>query len=210
MIGKMLCVLFLTASTVAQAQSTAAAPPASAAKKELVTKMLALQQPGLELAARGLIERPASQMLQEAGRFVQTQVPAEKREAVGKAIEADVKKYVDETLPLVRDKAMKLAPSTLGAALEEKFSEDELKQLLAFFESALNKKFQQVTPEMQNNFMQKLVADSRPVVEPKLQALQQQVRTTLNAAAGAPGPGPAAAASPAPAAPKAPARPASK
>jgi hypothetical protein len=140
---------------------------------------------------------------------LQSQIPAEKREAAGKAIEADVKRYVDESVPLVCDKAIKLAPSTLGAAMEEKFSEDELKQLLAWFESPLNKKFQQVSPEMQNNFMQKLVAESRPLIEPKLQSLQQQVRNTLQAAAPAAGAGATTTAPPA-ATPRAPARPASK
>ena len=42
-----------------------------------------------KMAARGLVERPAAQMMQEAGRVLQVQVPAEKREAVGKTIEAE-------------------------------------------------------------------------------------------------------------------------
>ena len=36
---------------------------------------------------------------------------AEQREAVGKSIEADAKHYVDEAGPLVRDRAIKLAPT---------------------------------------------------------------------------------------------------
>ena len=83
-------------------------------------------------------------MMQEAGLVLQRQVPPDKREAIGKAIEAEVKKYVEESYPLVRERAIKLAPSTLGAALEEKFSEDELKQLIAWLESPVNKKFQQL------------------------------------------------------------------
>jgi hypothetical protein len=204
------CALLLAASALAQAQAqTAASQPASPAKKELVQKLLQLQQPGLELAARGLVERPAAQMMQEAGRILQTQIPADKREAIGKSIEADARKYVDESLPVVRDKAIKLAPSTIGVALEEKFSEDELRQLVAWFESPVNKKFQQASPEMQNNFMQKLVADSRPVIEPKLKALEDRVRSALGAPAAAAAP---AADGPAPpkAAAKPPAKPASK
>jgi hypothetical protein len=132
-------------------------------------------------------------MLQEAGRVLQTQIPADKREAVGKSIEADAKKYVDETYPAVRDRALKLAPTTLGATLEEKFTEEELKQLIAWFESPVNKKFQQVSGEMQGNFMQKLVAEARPLLEPKLQALEQKVRASLGVpAAGAPAEGAAA------------------
>jgi hypothetical protein len=180
--------LVLCAGNLAQAQGTT-----SPAKKELVQKLLALQQPGIEGAARNLVERPAAQMMQEAGRVLQTQVPADKREAIGKTIEADVKKYVDEAFPPVRERALKLAPTTLGAALEEKFTEDELKQLVAWFESPVNKKFQQASGEMQSNFMQKLVAESQPLVEPKLQALSQKVRTALGVpAAGAPAEGAAA------------------
>jgi len=192
---KLVGALLLCACAVVQAQ-TASSP----AKKELVQKLLALQQPGIEGAARGVVERPAVQMMQEAGRVLQTQIPADKREAIGNTIQADVKKYVEETYPAVRERAVKLAPTTIGPILEEKFSEDELKQLIAWFESPVNKKFQQASGEMQNSFMQKLVAEARPVIEPKLQALEQKLRTAL----GAP---PAAAADGKEAAPKAAARP---
>ena len=184
----LLAALALGACVAAQAQAPAApAAPASPLKKELVQKLLALQQPGIELAARGLVERPAAQMLQEAGRVLQTQIPPEKREAIGKTIEADAKRYVDEALPLVRERALKVAPTTLGTALEEKFSKDELKQLIARFESPVNKKFQAASGEMQSAFMQKLVAEARPLLEPKLQTLEQKVRAALGAPAGATG-----------------------
>ena len=175
----------------------------SPAKKELVQKLLTSQQPALEGLARRLVEQPAGQMLQAAGQALQTQVAPEKREAVGKSIEADVRKYVDESVPLVRDRAIKLAPTTLGTSLEEKFSEDELKQLIAWFDSPVNKKYQQLAPEMQNSFMQKLAADAGPSVDPKLQALEQQVRSTLASATAQAGTAGAGASAPsAPAAPK--------
>jgi len=191
--------LLLCAGNLALAQGTV-----SPAKKELVQKLLALQTPGIEMAARSIVERPAAQMMQEAGRVLQTQFPPEKREAIGKTIEADAKRYVEEAFPPVRERALKLAPTTLGASLEEKFSEDELKQLIAWFESPVNKKFQQASGEMQNNFMQKLVAEARPLIEPKLQSLEQKVRGALGA--------PSAAAAPADgsAAPKAAAKPPAK
>ena len=156
------------------------------AKKELVQRILLQQQPGLEAIARGLVEQPAAQMMQAAGRALQTEVPADKREAMAKTIEADIKKYVDDALPLVRERAVKAAPSTLGAVLEEKFSEDELKQLIAWFDSPVNKKYQGLSAEMQKGFVQKVVADSRPLIEPKIQALEQKVRATLGVPAAAP------------------------
>lgn len=157
------------AATLAQAQS----------KKELVQKVLALQQPTIEGVARNLVERPAMQMMQAAGQALQAQVPADRREAVGKSIEADIKKFVEEATPVMRERALKLAPSTLGATLEEKFTDAELKQLVAWLESPVNKKFQQVAPEMQNNFVQKLAADAAPLLDPKLKALEQRVRASL-------------------------------
>lgn len=172
-----------TPPPAAPASAPAASAPSSPAKKELLQKLLQLQQPGIETVARGLVERPAAQMMQEAGRVLQTQVPAEKREAAGKAIEADVKRYVDESVPLVRDRAVKLAPQTIGVTLEERFSEDELRAIIAWFESPVNRKYQQAAAEMQNGFLQKLLPDARPLVDPKLQALEQKVRATLMAAA---------------------------
>lgn len=163
------------ASSPALAQTSTASP----AKKELVQKLLLLQQPGIESVARGVVERPASQLMQAAVQALQTQVPPEKREAAGRSIETDVKKFVEESVPLLRERAVKLAPTVLGPLLEDKLSEDDLKQLIAWFESPVNKKYQQIAPELQNNFSQKLIAEAGPLLDAKLQALQQKVRGTL-------------------------------
>ena len=207
---KMIMLALLTSATLAHAQSASAPAPApvSAAKKELVQKVLLLQQPAVENMARNLVEQPAGQMMQAAGRALQ-QVPAEKREAVGKGIEADVKKYVDESYPTIRERAVKIAPTTIGAVLEEKFTDDELKQLIAWLESPVNKKYLQLGPEMQNGFMQKLVTEARPLLDPKLQALETKVRASLGVPAGAPAAAAPAATGSAPAKAAAPARKAS-
>ncbi|MGZ5130514.1 MAG: DUF2059 domain-containing protein [Caldimonas sp.] len=173
----------------------------SATKKELVQKVLQLQQAEIENVARSVVERPAAQMMQEAGLAMQRQVPPDKREAMGKAIEAEVKKYVDEAYPLARERALRVAPSTIGAALEEKLTEDDLKQIVAWLESPVNKKYQQLGPEMRNAFIQKLLAEARPVVDPKVQALDGRIRVILGVPPATP---PASAAAPArPAAPAA-------
>jgi len=196
---RLFVVALLTSAALAHAQTAASAPPPSSpAKKELVQKILTLQQPGIEGMARNLVEQPAMRMIQAAGQALQQQVAPDKREATGKAIETDIKKFVDDATPIVRDRAVKLAPSTLGAALEEKFSEDELKQLVAMLESPVNKKYAQLGPEMQGNFQQKLVADARPLIEPRLQALDAKVRASLTASAAPAASAPAPAKAPAP------------
>ena len=181
---KLIVTALLSGAVLAHAQTAAPASPSSPAKKELVQKLLTLQQPGLENLARNLVEQPAMAMMQAAGRALQG-VPAEKREVTGKTIETDIKKYVDEAVPVVRDRAVKLAPSTIGVAMEEKFTEDELKQLVAWLDSPVNKKYAQLGPEIQNGFTQKLVAEARPTIEPKLQALEARVRASLGVPAAA-------------------------
>lgn len=183
----------LACATLAQAQTPAPATSTSnPAKKELVQKILQLQQPELGAMAQNLAQEPAALMMQQASQVLQTQVPPEKRDALAKDIQAQVKKYMDESVPLLRDRAVKLAPSTVGTALEDKFTEDELKQLVAWFESPVNKKFIQTFPAVRNDFVQKLVADARPAMDPKLQALEAGIRTTLSNGTGPAGKPPAA------------------
>lgn len=192
-----LAALMGCAASLAQAQATAASAPvagSSPAKKELVARVLQLQQPGLEAMSRAMLQQPLGQLMQGAGQALQ-QLPAEKREATAKAIEGEIKKFVDETTPLMRDRAIKLAPSTIGAILEERFSEDELRQLAAWLESPVNKKYGQLGQDMQRALAEKLVADTRGTVEARLKTLEQSVMKQLGIApkpaTSAPAPAPA-------------------
>ena len=170
------------AVAVAQAQG-------STTKKELAQKAIQLQQSEIESVARDVVERPAVRMEQEAALAIQRQVPAEKRDAVGKAIDAEVRKYLAESYPLVRERALRIAPTTIGAVLEDKLSEDELRQLIAWLESPVKRKFEQLGPDARNGFIKQLLAESQPVVDPKLTALDGRIRVILGlppAPAGAP------------------------
>lgn len=161
------------------------ATPVSAAKKELVAKVLQLQQAGIEGMARGMLEQPAMQIMQQVNPILQQRVPADQREALAREIEGDLRKYVDESLPLMRERAAKLAPTTIGSVLEEKLSEDELKQVLRMLESPVVRKYQALQPEMQRAFVEKLVADTRPTVQPRVQAMQQSIAKRLQPYTGA-------------------------
>ena len=172
------CSLLIAASFAAHAQSTPA-------KKELVARIIKLQQPGIEAMARGLIEQPAAEILDRAGAALPSRVPADKREAVAKEIQADVRKYADDAGSVITQRAVRLAPTTIGPLLEEKFTEDELKQLIAIIESPVNRKYQALGPEMQRALGQKLVEDMKPAIEPKLRALNQSIGARLQPAAGA-------------------------
>lgn len=183
------------AAPAVQAQAAAPATASSPAKKALVTRVLALQQPGIEVLARQLAEQPALLMLQQAAVALQ-RLPADKRETVARELQADARKYAEDATPIVRKRALELAPTTVGALLEERFTEDELKQLVAILESPVNKKFQSLGGEMQKAIGDKLVADTRAAIEPKVKALEQQfvarLQAPLAAATPATGAAPAA------------------
>lgn len=151
----------------------------SATKKELVAKVLQLQQPGIEVAARTLAERPVAQLVQQAGLALQARVAQDKREAVAKDMQADLKKYFDETVPLLTERATKLAPSTVGALIDAKFTEAELKELIGIMESPVNRKFVDMAVEMQKSLLTQLVTDTQDVINPKIKVLEQSLTKRL-------------------------------
>ena len=174
-----------------------AAAQTDGGKKELVARILALQKPGIEMMAKSLAQQPAMVVMQQAGQALQ-QVPADRREALGRDIEADVRQYAEEAAPIVSNRALALAPSTIGPLLEERFTEDELRQVIAMLESPTVRKFQGMAGDMQKALTEKLVAETKAEIEPKVRAMQQSVSKRLGMNNAAPAP---ARAAPAPAAP---------
>ncbi len=53
-------------------------------KPAMVKQFLDLQRPGIEALARGLVEQSSAPIAQAGSQYLQTQVPAEKREAAAK------------------------------------------------------------------------------------------------------------------------------
>jgi uncharacterized protein len=167
----------LAANAQAPAATTAAA--ASPAKKELVARILKHQEPAVQAIARSLVEQPAMDLMQDVSRALPARVPKDKQDAVAKDIQADVKKYLDDAVPYVQARALKIAPETIGASLEQKFSEDELKQLIGILESPVFIKYQQMGDDLRKQFADKLVADTRSTIEPKVHAMEESVAKRL-------------------------------
>lgn len=167
----------------ATAAPAAAAAPASPAKKELIGRVLKLQQSGIERLATAMTEEPAVVLGGQASEVIAARVPKERQEAVAKEIQIEVQKYLKDTVPQVRKSAQQLAPATIGPVLEARLSEDELRQIVTLLESPAYAKYQQLTGEMQQALQAKLVADTRGTVEPRVQALEKAIGERLKAAA---------------------------
>jgi len=192
-----LAALLLVAGSASLAQPAAPAAPAAAAavsptKKELVAKVLQLQQSGYDAFAAQLVLGPAAQMQQQLRGLVQ-RAPAERREALARELEGELIKYADEVTPIAREAVRRLLPSTVGPILEQRMTDEELRQVIAVLESPAHRKFLSLGNDMQGALAERLVTETRAQVQPKVQALEQAVTRRLSAAAP-----PAAGAAPAP------------
>ncbi len=164
----------MTASSFALAQG----------KADLIKQFLEFQRPGIEALARGLVTQASDPIAMAGSEYLRTQVPAEKRESLAKAADAELKKYFDDAYPYVRDKAVQAAPGAIGPVLENNFSEEELRQLIAWISSPLAKKYQELNPQMQAALMKQVVTDTRSSIEPKIRALDTSVAKALGAPTG--------------------------
>ena len=168
----------MAAALLAAATIAPALAQAPQTKKELVARVLQLQQPGIEVMARSMAEQPAMQLMQQAGQALQ-RLPAERREAVAADIQADLRKYAEEAIPIVRDRALKAAPLTIGPMLEERLTDDELREVIAMLESPTIRKFQGMAGDLQRALQEKVVAESKAEIEPKVRAMQQTAAKRL-------------------------------
>lgn len=148
-------------------------------KKDLVAQVLQLQQGALEALSRSLLEQTVVPTMQQVGVVLQQRVPADQREALAKEIQGDFRKFIDESLPILRDQIGKVAPLTIGTLLEERMTDEELRQLITALKSPALRKYQSLQGEMQRGFSEKMVAEARTLVQPKAQAMNLAVQQRL-------------------------------
>ena len=177
----LLAALFLCAAAGLASAQTAAAPQG---KQALVQRVLSLWH--IENEAMQMVQRPAVDAVEQSRIALQGRVSAAKQEATLKDIAVDVQKYLNEATPIVRDNALRLKEPTLAPLLAQNFSEDELRQLIALLESPVKKKFESLVPQMEKSFGEKVAAESRAGVDPKLQEMTKNVGLKLRAASMTP------------------------
>ncbi len=150
-----------------------------ASKQALVQRVLVLWH--IEDSAIAMAQRPATEAMLQARAVLQGRVSPQKQEATLKDIVVDVQKYINEATPLVRAEALRLKNSTLGPLLMQNFNEDELRNLIALFESPVKKKFEALAPQFERALGEKVADSSRSVIDPKIQALSQSIGAKMRA-----------------------------
>ncbi|WP_426170096.1 DUF2059 domain-containing protein [Pseudoduganella sp. R-34] len=159
---------------------TVHAAPVPAAKQELVNRVLQLWHP--ETIGESMLQAPVGDAVQQARAVLQGRVSPEKRDAALKEIVADARQFMDENKPLAQASAQKLVGTTVAPMLAERFTEDELRQIITILESPVKKKFEGMVPELQKKLGEGVAADTRAVMDPKLQELQQRIGMRLRSA----------------------------
>jgi len=172
------------AAAVASLLIVAAAGAQAEGKRDYIQRLPSLQKAELDAVAANMTQAPARQLMGQAQGIMVQAVPPEKREAAAKQINAELTKYVDGATPIVKASASKVAVDAVAPVLEDKFTEEELKQLVTMLESPIIKKYQGLLPQLEKALVEKITADARGQVDPKLQALQENVRKILDTASG--------------------------
>lgn len=153
---KLLIAMALTALTFS---ATAQAPDP---KLEWATKAVALQQgPELERLVNQLADSASQDVVQSWGAKLRSDVPKEKIEQTTQSLNGELKKYYDDVSKIISSKVNKASADSLIPVYMSRFSLDELKQLVAFFESPAVKKYQLAAPELGNIFINQLIMETR-------------------------------------------------
>lgn len=131
-------------------------------KLEWATKVVALQQgPELDRLVNQLADSAAQDLLQAWSPKLQSNVPKEKMEQTRDSLNTELKKYFDDVFNVISSKTGKVSTDALVPVYMQKFSLEELKQLVGFFESPAVKKYQAAAPELGSTFVQQLVEATR-------------------------------------------------
>lgn len=180
MLKSMIAIAVMAMAGTAGAQTAAA--PASPAKQQLVQRVLQL----LHAEGMGLtmLQTPVADALTQANIVLQGRVPVERREAAMRDISEEAKKFMEQATPVVKASTQKYIPLTLTPLLTERFTEDELRQLVAMLESPVKQKFEKMVPEMKKVLGEKVASDTRAVIDPKIKDLTEHIGLRLRTAVG--------------------------
>jgi hypothetical protein len=160
--------------------SSVQAAQVPAAKQELVNRVLQLWHP--ETIGESMLQQPVGDAVQQARVVLQGRAVPEKRDAAMKDILSDARQFMDENRPAAHASAQKVVGTTVAPMLAERFTEEELRQIIAILESPVKKKFEAMVPELQKKLGEGVAADTRATMDPKLKELQERIGMRLRSA----------------------------
>jgi hypothetical protein len=168
----------LIVASAAHAQS--AAPDAE--KQKLIDRLLVLFHP--ETRVLQLVQQQGLNAMQQSAIALSTaHVPQDRKDKTLAEIHDDVQKYIDTTMPVAVASARKFTGPAVSPLLLQDFSVEELRQLVAFYESPVKAKFEKLVPQFESAVGQKVQADIAPTVDKNVKTMTEAIGTKLRVAA---------------------------
>ena len=179
--------LFTAILLTAMALSVTAQAQAPDPKLEWATKAVALQQgPELDRLVNQLADSASQDVVQSWGVKLRNEVPKDKVDQTAQSLNGELKKYYDDVSKIITSKVNKASADSLIPVYMSRFSLDELKQLVAFFESPAVKKYQAAAPELGNIFVNQLIMETRADVNARAKQFDDAAAKIVGAAPKSP------------------------
>jgi uncharacterized protein len=163
-----------------------ASAQANDAKTQLAKRVIAAQDGAeMERMFEQLADTAVQPLVQKWGERL-TALPANKQQSTTDVLDGELKKFNADLIKLISTQATKERASSLPAAYTAKFSEEELKQLVALMEAPVFKKYQTIAPELGSTFVKAIVDGSRSAVEARSKAFDDKAASVLGSSGAAP------------------------
>jgi hypothetical protein len=180
---KKLMTALLIASCAFSASSQTANPDP---KLEWATKVVSLQQTDLDALIAQLVGAATQDIVAGWAPRFESSVPKARQAKATEEFNAELTKFAADANKIVSAKVGQANSESLIPAYMERFSLDELKQLAAFFESPVIKKYKTATPELVDVFVKKLVATTQPDIQARAKQFDTAASKIVGAAPAAP------------------------
>lgn len=142
--------------------STSLLAQTAGSKTELAAKVVKLQQgPELDRLVKQLAGSSTQELISVWGPRLEANVPKAGQQKASDALNVELKKYSDDAVQLIGKQVELVSTNALVPAYAERFTQEELQQIAAFFESPAIKKYQASASELGNVFVQQLIEASR-------------------------------------------------
>ena len=179
--------LFLSLAFAGLVLSLTAQAQTADSKLEWATKAVALQQgPELDRLIGQLAESSSQELVENWGNKLRAQVSKAQFDTSVESLNSELKKYNDDVSKIIKNKVNKASTDSLIPAYMERFSLDELKQLVAYFESPAVKKYQAVAPTLGNIFVNQLIMETRVDVTARAKKFDEAATKIVGTAPKAP------------------------
>ena len=151
-----------------------------ATRKELATRIVNLQKAHDMDALIAQLASSASQTVVSTWLPKLDQLPRSKQRTAADQLDAELKKFNQDNVRLIKSRNERISLDVLVPAYAERFTTDELRQLVAFMESPVIKKYYAANPQMANMLAQKLVEATRKDVETRIKAFDARANQIIN------------------------------